>query len=158
MKVKVHSLDVATDFFDIVAGVLQKDMLAPYLLIICLDYVLWTSIDLMKENGFTLAKARSRWYKVWTIADTDYDDNIVLLANTPTKAESLLHSLEKAAGGIDSMTKWKTGALIKTKRRHLHTKTLITETSGQVHIPWKQHLICWKQHQYTISKGIDSYQ
>ena len=39
MKVKVHSLDGDTDFFDIVAGVLQRDTLAPYLFIICLDYV-----------------------------------------------------------------------------------------------------------------------
>ena len=30
------------DYFDIVAGVLQEDTLAPYLLIICLDYVLRT--------------------------------------------------------------------------------------------------------------------
>ena len=30
----------------------------------------------------------------------DYADNIVLLANTPTQAESLLHSLEQAAGSI----------------------------------------------------------
>ena len=28
-----------TDYFDIVAGVLQGDTLAPYLFIICLDYV-----------------------------------------------------------------------------------------------------------------------
>ena len=32
--------------------------------------------------------------------DTDYPDDIVLLANTPTQAESLLHSLEKTAGDI----------------------------------------------------------
>ena len=31
--------------------------------------------------------------------DTDYTDNIVLLANTPTQAETLLHSLERAAAG-----------------------------------------------------------
>ena len=29
-----------TDYFDIVAGVLQGDTLAPYLFIICLEYVL----------------------------------------------------------------------------------------------------------------------
>ena len=39
-KVKVHSLDRDADYFDIVAGVLQGDTLAPYLFIICLDYVL----------------------------------------------------------------------------------------------------------------------
>ena len=51
MKVKVHSLDGDTDFFNIVAGVLQGDTLVPYFFIIYLDYVLGTSIDLIKENG-----------------------------------------------------------------------------------------------------------
>ena len=32
--------------------------------------------------------------------DADYPDGIALLANTPTNAESMLHSLEKAAGDI----------------------------------------------------------
>ena len=49
-KVKVLSLDRDTDYFDIVAGVLQGGTLAPYLFIISLDYVLRTSLDLMKEN------------------------------------------------------------------------------------------------------------
>ena len=44
-KVKVQSPDGDTEYFDIVAGVLQGDTLAPYLFIICLDYVLRTSID-----------------------------------------------------------------------------------------------------------------
>ena len=43
-----------TEYFDIVAGVLQGDTLAPYLFIICLDYVLRTSIDKIRENGFEL--------------------------------------------------------------------------------------------------------
>ena len=42
-KVKVRSPDGDIEYFDIVAGVLQGDTLAPYL--ICLDYVLRTSID-----------------------------------------------------------------------------------------------------------------
>ena len=49
-KVKICSPDGDTDVFDIIAGVLQGYTLAPYWFIICLDYVLWTSIDLMKEN------------------------------------------------------------------------------------------------------------
>ena len=49
-KVKVCS----PDFFDINAGVLQGDTLAPYSFIICLDYLLEISIDLIKENGFIL--------------------------------------------------------------------------------------------------------
>ena len=60
MKIKVRSPDGEIDYFDMVAGVLQGDTLAPYLFIICLDYVLRTSIDIMKDNGFKLAKERSR--------------------------------------------------------------------------------------------------
>ena len=54
MKVKVCSPDGDTDYFDIVTGVMQRDTLAPYRFIICLDYVLPTLMDLMKENDFTL--------------------------------------------------------------------------------------------------------
>ena len=50
-KVKVRSPDGDTEYFDIVAGVLQGDTLAPYLFIICLDYVLRTSIDKIKETS-----------------------------------------------------------------------------------------------------------
>ena len=97
-KVKVQSPDRDTEYFDIVAGVLQGDMLAPYLFIICLDYVLRTSIDKIRENGFELTKKRSRRYPAKTI--TDADDDIAILANTPNQAETLLHSLEWAATGI----------------------------------------------------------
>ena len=54
----------------------------------------------MKENGFTLKKARSRRYRTQTITDADYADDIAFLANTLTQAESLLYNLEQAAGGI----------------------------------------------------------
>ena len=84
----------------IVAGVLQGDILAPYLFITCLDYVLRTSIDKMKENGFKLTKERSRRYPAQTITDADYTNDIELLANAPAQTESLLHCLKRAAAGI----------------------------------------------------------
>ena len=62
IKVKIRSPDGDKDYFDIVAGVLQGDTLVPYPFIICLDYVLRTSIDIMKYNGFKLAKEKSRRY------------------------------------------------------------------------------------------------
>ena len=95
-KVKVRSTDGDTEYFDIVAGVLQGDTLAPYLFIICLDYVLRTSIDKIKENGFDLTM-KSRRYPAKTITDADYADDIVILANTPNQAETLQHRLERAA-------------------------------------------------------------
>ena len=51
IEVKVRSTDGDTDYFDIVAGVLQGDTFF---------YVLRASIDKMKENGFKLTKERSR--------------------------------------------------------------------------------------------------
>ena len=54
----------------------------------------------MKDNGFKLAKERSRRYPAQTITDADYSIDIALLANTPTQAETLLCSLEQAATGI----------------------------------------------------------
>ena len=69
-KVNVRSSDGDTDYFYI------KDTLTPYLFIIYLDYVLRTTIDLMKENGFKLAKEKSRRYPAQTI--TDYTDDIAL--------------------------------------------------------------------------------
>ena len=74
--------------------------LAPYLFIICLDYVLKTFINKMKDNIFKLTKERIRRYPTHTITDAEYANDIVLLANTPTQAETVLHSLEWAAAGI----------------------------------------------------------
>ena len=100
-KVKVRSPDGDTEYFDIVAGVLQGDTVAPYLFIICLDYVLRTSIDKIRENGFELKKKRSRWYPAKTITDAYNANHIAILVNTPNQSETLQHSLERAAAGID---------------------------------------------------------
>ena len=99
-KVNVRSPDGDKHYFDIVAGVPQGDTLVSYLFIICPEYVLRTSIDKMKENGFKLTKERSSRYPAQTITDVDYADDIVLLANATAEAETLLHSLERAAAGI----------------------------------------------------------
>ena len=82
-KVKVRSPDGDTDFFDIVARVLQGDTLTPYLFIICLDNVPRTCIDKIKENCFNLTKERSRRYSGQTITDADHADDIALLTNAP---------------------------------------------------------------------------
>ena len=91
---EVHSLDGDTDYLGIVTGVLQGHALVPYLFIICLDDMLRSSIDLIKENLFKLAKERSRRYPAQTMTDVDHIDDIVLLANTPAQAKTLLHNLE----------------------------------------------------------------
>ena len=74
---KVRSPDGDTEYVDIAARV-EGDTLAPYLFIICLDYVLRKSIDKIRENGFELTKKRSRMYPAKTITDADYADDIVM--------------------------------------------------------------------------------
>ena len=99
-KAKGHSLDGDTDYFNIVAGVLQGDTLAPYLFIICLDYVLRTSIDKIKENGFKLTKKRSRRYPAKNIYQRWLRQWHSDSGKCTAQAETLLHSLEWAATGI----------------------------------------------------------
>ena len=74
-KVKDRSPDGDTDYFDIVAGVLQGDTLAQYIFIICLDYVIRTSLDEMKYKCLKLTKERSRRNYAHTITDADYADD-----------------------------------------------------------------------------------
>ena len=87
MKAMVCSLDGDTD-------ILLRNTLALFLFIICQDYVLQMSIDLMKENGFILKKERSRRYSTETIMNADDADNFVLLINRPAQAELLQDDLE----------------------------------------------------------------
>ena len=60
IKAMACSTDGDTDFLDIVTGVLQGKTLAPYVFIICLDYLLQMSIDLITKNGLQIEKVRSR--------------------------------------------------------------------------------------------------
>ena len=99
-KMKVRSPDGDTDYFGIVAGVLQGDTLAPYLFIICLDYMLRTSIDKNQRKRFWADKEKKQKVPAKTITDTDYADDIELLVNAPAQAETLLHNLKQATTGI----------------------------------------------------------
>ena len=152
-KVKVLSSDGDTDYFDIVTGVLQRDILAPYLFIICQAYVLRTSVDLMKENGFKLTKERSRRYSAQTITDADYTDDITLLANTPAQDESLLHSLERTAGGIGlHVNAEETEYICFNQRGDISTLNGgPLKLEWQVHLPLKQRLINREWHQHATS-------
>ena len=123
------------DFFDTVAGVLQGDIFDPYLFIICLDSVLRMSMDLMKENGFTLKIFLKS--KKQTIPRTNYygrrlRNDIALPANTSTQAESLLHSLKQAAicTGLHINAHKMEYICVNPKRRHLHTKWWLSEIGG----------------------------
>ena len=95
----VRSPDGYTEFFDIIAGVLQVDTLAPYLFIIVLDYVL-RNLDQNKTLGFTLRKQLSRRYPAEMLTDADFADDLALLSDKIGNAEKLLKILETAAASV----------------------------------------------------------
>ena len=96
----VCSPDGDTDFFDINTGVLQSDILAFYLFIICLYNDLPWNLDISnKRKPFHTKekKARSKRDPTETMTDADYKDDQALLANTPTKAEFQQHIPEQCS-------------------------------------------------------------
>ena len=58
MKTIVHSSDGNTDYN--ITGIFQGDTLTPFLFIIYLDYILQTSVDLMKENIYILKRQETK--------------------------------------------------------------------------------------------------
>ena len=57
---------------------LQRDILAPFLFIICLNLILKTSLGENEELGLTQTERKSRRYPAENIADIDYTDDIVI--------------------------------------------------------------------------------
>ena len=82
----VRSPDGDTEFFDIIAGVLQGDALATYLFIIVLDYV-FRNLDQNKNLGFTLRKQLSRRYPSKMLMDGDFANDLELLLDKIGTAE-----------------------------------------------------------------------
>ena len=96
----VRSPDGDTDLFDVKAGVLQGDTLAPYIFIICLAYILRTAIDLINKHVLTLKSRLSKRLSSNLITDADYTNNLALFSDTIAGATALFHTLEKVASTI----------------------------------------------------------
>ena len=80
-KAKIVTPDGETDMFEITAGVLQGDTLAPFLFIIVLDHALRKAVDGKEEElGFTIHPRRSRRHPKQV--------SIYLSAYTPTAQQT----------------------------------------------------------------------
>ena len=94
-KAKVVSPDGETDLFDITAGVLQGDTLAPFLFVIVLDYAMRKAMAGSEEElGFTITPRKSRRHPKEVIADLDFADDISLLSDEMIQAQKLLLNVE----------------------------------------------------------------
>ena len=96
----VLSPDGETEPFNILAGILQGDTLAPFLFVIIVDYVLRVSVDKSNDKGIEIQPRRSSRYPAHHLTDTDFADDIALISSALKNAQSLLISLEQAANSV----------------------------------------------------------
>ena len=99
---KVISPDGETEIFQIHAGVLQGDTLAPFLFITMLDYCLRMAIpdDRANDLGFTIKPRQSRRIGKQTITDLGFADDLALLSDTMEQAQEILLALETHAAKV----------------------------------------------------------
>ena len=98
---KVITPDGETNPFNIVAGVLQGDTLAPYLFAIVLDHVMRQAVGTkINELGFELERRKSRRHPAVVISDLDFADDIALLSEEIEQAQQLLHRVEHESAKV----------------------------------------------------------
>ena len=103
---------------------------------------------------FELTKKRSRRYLAKTITDADYADDIALRANTPNQAETLLHSLKRAAAGIGlHVNAHKTEYMCFNQAGDISTRDGISLKL----VDKFTYLGSRKTHRYAVNEDMDSY-
>ena len=124
-KSTIFTPDGETEHFDILAGILQGDTLAPFLFIIVIDYIMRVSVDTMKENGLLYQPRKSSRHPALHLTDADFADDIALLADNLANAQSLLSALESAANCTGLyLNETKTECLPINIRNRIELKTL----------------------------------
>ena len=98
---KVISPGGETQLFEILAGVLQGDTLAPYLFLIVLDYALRMAIEGKEEDlGFQLSKRWSRRVEPEIVTDFYFAGAIALLSEELYQAQELLQRVETSVAKV----------------------------------------------------------
>ena len=119
----VISPDGETKPFEIKAGVLQGDTLAPFLFIIVLDYILRISIDPYLEKGLQLKPRRCTREPAKYLTDLGFADDLALISHTINDAETLLHTLEEAASIIGLICNEDKTEYMSTSSAHIDFKS-----------------------------------
>ena len=94
MKAKVKSPDGDSDYFNIHAGVMEGDTLAPYRFVLVLDYAMRKATEGKEEYlGLTIKKRQYKTVSGSSIKDLDFADYIALLSNDIEQARTRLRNV-----------------------------------------------------------------
>ncbi|KAJ4949221.1 hypothetical protein JOQ06_020739 [Pogonophryne albipinna] len=119
-RARVVTPDGNSEEFDILAGVMQGDTLAPFLFIMVLDYALRKAISGREQDlGFTLTPRRSRRHPTVVLTDLDYADDISLLSDSVEQAQELLNRVESECA--------KVGLRLNAKKTEVITYNILPE-------------------------------
>ena len=100
-RARVLTSNGETNLFEIRAGVLQGDTLAPYIFVIGLDFVMRQTYQNREvELGFQLRKRQSRRMTPITITDINFADDFALITEEKEQAQDILNILEHEEGKV----------------------------------------------------------
>ena len=95
---QVKTNDGQSDPFDITAGVLQGDTLAPFIFVIIVDYIIrMAEQEVGEQKGFTIHRRQSSRRPASYLTDLAFADDIALLSDNTEDGQLLLNSVEHFA-------------------------------------------------------------
>ena len=88
-----------SDPFDVTTGVLQGDVLAPFLFVVLVDYR-WKKVTSQLDSGIVTHPRRSRRHPAKSLNDLDFADDIALLESSISRAQAQLTKTAEAAADL----------------------------------------------------------
>ena len=88
-----------SDPFDVTTGVLQGDVLAPFLFVVLVDYLLKKATSQL-DSGVVTHPRRSRRHPAKSLNDLDFADDIALLESSISRAQAQLTKTAEAAADL----------------------------------------------------------
>ena len=108
-------------------GILQGDVLAPFIFIVVLDYILRNSVDKDPSLGLTLHKARSRRYPAIHLSDLDFADDLAAISDSIVDNTQLCQSIADTAVEF--------GLLLNMKKTQFMTFNITDHTNNLPPLP-----------------------
>ena len=93
-----------SDPFEVTTGVLQGDVLAPFLFVVLVDYLLKKATTQL-DSGAVTHPRRSRRHPAKSLNDLDFADDIALLESSISRAQAQLTKTAEAAADLGLVTK-----------------------------------------------------